>query len=127
MHTSYMMCNCCLKDKQYDLRFLRFCKRATLQFCFLKPPLAITTIILAVKDKYHEGNWSPVEGYVLFVKVWASIYFLGYLYICIIYNISVSLALYALVAFYAATADILRPFDPILKFFCVKVSTFTHL
>lgn len=105
MHTSYMMCNCCLKDKQYDLRFLRFCKRATLQFCFLKPPLAITTIILAVKDKYHEGNWSPVEGY---------------LYICIIYNISVSLALYALVAFYAATADILRPFDPILKFFCVK-------
>ena len=69
MHTSYMMCNCCLKDKQYDLRFLRFCKRATLQFCFLKPPLAITTIILAVKDKYHEGNWSPVEGYFLFVSV----------------------------------------------------------
>ena len=53
---------------------------------------------------------------------------LGYLYICIIYNISVSLALYALVAFYAATADILRPYDPILKFMCVKVShidTFT--
>jgi len=109
MHTSYMMCNCCLKEKQYDLRFLRFCKRATLQFCFLKPPMAVITIILASKDKYSEGNWDPTEGY---------------LYICIIYNISVSLALYALVAFYAATADILRPYDPILKFMCVKSVVF---
>jgi hypothetical protein len=109
MHTSYMMCNCCLKDKQYDLRFLRFCKRATLQFCFLKPPMAIVTIILATKGLYSEGNWDPGQGY---------------LYICIIYNISVSLALYALVAFYAATADILRPYDPILKFMCVKSVVF---
>lgn len=109
MHTSYMMCNCCLKDKQYDLRFLRFCKRATLQFCFLKPPMAIVTIILATKGLYSEGNWDPTQGY---------------LYICIIYNISVSLALYALVAFYAATADILRPYDPILKFMCVKSVVF---
>ena len=88
MHTSYMMCNCCLKEKQYDLRFLRFCKRhsskstgavffsffitvgqvfwtlvrATLQFCFLKPPMAVITIILASKDKYSEGNWDPTEG-----------------------------------------------------------------
>lgn len=109
MHTSYMMCNCCLKEKQYDLRFLRFCKRATLQFCFLKPPMAIVTIILATKGLYSEGNWDPTQGY---------------LYICIIYNISVSLALYALVAFYAATADILRPYDPILKFMCVKSVVF---
>lgn len=105
MHTSWLMCNCCLKEKEYDLRFLRFCKRSCLQFCFIKPPMAIVTIILASQDKYNEGNWSVKEGY---------------LYICIIYNISVSLALYALVAFYAATADILRPYDPILKFFCVK-------
>jgi len=109
MHTSYMMCNCCLKEKQYDLRFLRFCKRATLQFCFLKPPMAIITIILASKGLYSEGNWNPTQGY---------------LYLVIIYNISVSLALYALVAFYAATADILRPYDPILKFMCVKSVVF---
>lgn len=109
MHTSYMMCNCCLKEKQYDLRFLRFCKRATLQFCFLKPPMAIITIILASKGLYSEGNWNPTQGY---------------LYMTIIYNISVSLALYALVAFYAATGDILRPYDPILKFMCVKSVVF---
>lgn len=34
------------------------------------------------------------------------------------------MALYALVAFYAATADILRPYDPILKFMCVKSVVF---
>lgn len=109
MHTSYMMCNCCCKERQYDLRFLRFCKRATLQFCFLKPPMAIITIILASKGLYSEGNWAADQGY---------------LYITIIYNISVSMALYALVAFYAATADILRPYDPILKFMCVKSVVF---
>lgn len=44
----------------------------------------------------------------------------GYIYITIVYNISISLALYALVLFYVATKDLLRPFDPVLKFFTVK-------
>ena len=44
----------------------------------------------------------------------------GYFYITIVYNISISLALYALVLFYVATKDLLRPFDPVLKFFTVK-------
>ena len=44
----------------------------------------------------------------------------GYLYIMIIYNISVSLALYALFLFYFACRDILTPYEPILKFFMVK-------
>ena len=45
---------------------------------------------------------------------------LGYFYITIVYNISISLALYALFLFYFATKDLLRPFDPVLKFFTVK-------
>ncbi|KAG2455560.1 T184A protein, partial [Polypterus senegalus] len=44
----------------------------------------------------------------------------GYLYISIIYNFSVSLALYALFLFYFATSDLLRPFEPILKFLTIK-------
>ncbi len=44
----------------------------------------------------------------------------GYLYITIIYNISVSLALYALFLFYFATSDLLRPFEPVLKFLTIK-------
>jgi hypothetical protein len=44
----------------------------------------------------------------------------GYLYVTIIYNISVSLALYGLFLFYFATKDLLMPFDPVLKFCTVK-------
>lgn len=54
---------------------------------------------------YHDGDWSP-DG--------------GYIYITIIYNISVSLALYGLFLFLGATREMLTPFDPVLKFCTVK-------
>ena len=44
----------------------------------------------------------------------------GYLYVTIIYNFSVSLALYGLFLFYFATRDLLTPFEPVLKFCTVK-------
>lgn len=44
----------------------------------------------------------------------------GYLYITIIYNVSVSLSLYALFLFFSATSDLLRPFEPVLKFLTIK-------
>lgn len=44
----------------------------------------------------------------------------GYLYVTIIYNVSVSLALYALFLFYFATRELLSPYGPVLKFFMVK-------
>lgn len=44
----------------------------------------------------------------------------GYLYVTIIYNISVSLSLYALFLFYFATRELLVPYNPVLKFFMVK-------
>jgi len=48
----------------------------------------------------------------------------AYLYIAIIYNISISLALYALLMFYCATKEQLQPFDPVLKFLTVKSVVF---
>lgn len=44
----------------------------------------------------------------------------GYIYITMLYNISVSLALYGLYLFYFATRDLLTPFEPVLKFCTVK-------
>ncbi|CAG5125266.1 unnamed protein product, partial [Candidula unifasciata] len=44
----------------------------------------------------------------------------GYLYVTIVYNISISLALYALFMFYLATKTLLSPFDPVLKFCIIK-------
>ncbi|XP_034946734.1 transmembrane protein 184B isoform X2 [Chelonus insularis] len=95
----------CLVEKTYTIGFLRFCKQATLQFCLVKPVMAFVIIFLQAFGHYRDGDWSP-DG--------------GYIYITVIYNISVSLALYGLVLFYFATRDLLTPFEPVLKFFTVK-------
>uniref|UniRef100_A0A182FHR2 Transmembrane protein 184B n=1 Tax=Anopheles albimanus TaxID=7167 RepID=A0A182FHR2_ANOAL len=96
---------CCLAGKTYTIGFLRFCKQATLQFCLVKPLMAFIIIFLQAFNHYHDGDWSA-DG--------------GYIYITVIYNISVSLALYGLYLFYFATRDLLTPFDPVLKFCTVK-------
>ena len=79
--------------------------QATLQFCIVKPVMAFVTIWLQSYGLYEDGNWDPDKGY---------------LYITLIYNVSISLALYALFLFYFGTKDLLRPFDPVLKFFTIK-------
>jgi hypothetical protein len=58
---------------------------------------------------YYDGNWSPSQGY---------------LYTTLINNVSISLALYALFLFYFATHDLLRPYNPVLKFFTIKAIIF---
>eukprot|EP00096_Caligus_rogercresseyi_P011789 TRINITY_DN475_c0_g1_i3.p1 TRINITY_DN475_c0_g1~~TRINITY_DN475_c0_g1_i3.p1 ORF type:complete len:535 (+),score=155.04 TRINITY_DN475_c0_g1_i3:105-1709(+) len=96
---------CCLAGHSYNISFLRFCKQATLQFCVIKPVMAFIIIWLQSKGHYADGDWDTKKGY---------------LYITLIYNFSISLALYALFLFYFATKDLLRPFDPVLKFFTIK-------
>ncbi|KAM7152145.1 transmembrane protein 184A isoform 1-T1 [Macrochelys suwanniensis] len=100
---------CCLQGMSYSIGFLRFCKQATLQFCIVKPLMAIVTIVLQAFGKYHDGDFNIHSGY---------------LYITIVYNFSVSMALYALFLFYFATLDLLRPFEPVLKFLTIKAVIF---
>ncbi|XP_063170911.1 transmembrane protein 184A [Candoia aspera] len=100
---------CCLRGMSYSIGFLRFCKQATLQFCIVKPVMAVLTIVLQAFGKYHDGDFNIHSGY---------------LYITIIYNFSVSLALYALFLFYFATTELLRPFEPVLKFLTIKAVIF---
>ncbi|XP_053707284.1 transmembrane protein 184B-like isoform X2 [Synchiropus splendidus] len=115
---------CCLWGKTYSIGFLRFCKQvwsaalpvpfvlqdlvcpqATLQFCVVKPLMAVITVLLQAFGKYRDGDFNVASGY---------------LYVTIIYNISVSLSLYALFLFYFATRELLVPYSPVLKFFMVK-------
>jgi hypothetical protein len=67
--------------------------------------MSIITIGLQSYGLYDDGNWDASKAY---------------LYITLIYNTSISLALYALFLFYFATRDLLQPFDPVLKFFTIK-------
>ncbi|TMS36223.1 hypothetical protein L596_003441 [Steinernema carpocapsae] len=101
----YSTLTCCLAGKQYTIEFLRFCKKATLQFCLIKPFMAFATLLFLMAGKYEDGNWSLDQGY---------------LYITFVYNVSVSLALYGLYLFYTATRDLLHPYSPVLKFLTVK-------
>lgn len=103
--SSWFYCTCCLAGRQYTIGFLRFCKQATLQFCVIKPVMAVITLVLQAFSLYRDGNFSPSSGY---------------LYITLIYNASISLALYALFLFYFATKELLSPYEPVLKFFTIK-------
>ncbi|XP_061703155.1 transmembrane protein 184A [Syngnathoides biaculeatus] len=105
IQSSCLYGTCCLSGMSYSIGFLRFCKQATLQFCIVKPIMAAITIILQAYGKYHDGDFN-VNG--------------GYLYITIVYNFSVSLSLYALFLFFFATSDLLRPYEPVLKFLTIK-------
>lgn len=113
--------------------------QATLQFCVVKPLMAMMTVILQAFGKYRDGDFKCVhssqsshthsymrpadisDGFIkaslcLCLSSAAS----GYLYVTIIYNVSVSLSLYALFLFYFATRDLLEPYGPMLKFLMVK-------
>lgn len=48
---------CCLRGKAYSIGFLRFCKQATLQFCVVKPLMAVITVILQAYGKYKDGDF----------------------------------------------------------------------
>ncbi|KAM5229224.1 transmembrane protein 184A [Ctenodactylus gundi] len=109
LRSSCLHGTCCLRGMAYSIGFLRFCKQATLQFCVVKPIMALTTIILQAFGRYHDGDFNVRSGY---------------LYVTLAYNASVSLALYALFLFYSATRELLRPFEPVLKFLTIKAVIF---
>lgn len=106
---SWFLMTCCLPPMPLDGRFIRRCKQGGLQFVILKPILLVVTFMLYAKGRYRDGNFDTKQGY---------------LYVTIIYTISYSLALYALVLFYVACRDLLQPFKPVPKFVIIKSVVF---
>lgn len=82
-----------------------FLKRGILQYVQVKPILAAVTLILKACGKFNEGDFRANSGY---------------LYVSIIYNASICLALYCLAMFWVCINDDLKPFRPVPKFLCVK-------
>lgn len=106
---SFCLMTCCFPPIPLDGRFIRRCKQGCLQFVILKPILVAVTFILYAKGKYEDGNFSAKQAY---------------LYVTIIYTISYSTALFALLLFYVACRDLLRPFNPVPKFVMIKSVVF---
>ncbi|OQD71437.1 hypothetical protein PENPOL_c001G05745 [Penicillium polonicum] len=84
-------------------------KRGILQYAWLKPVLALASIIMKATDTYQEGYIGLGSGY-----LWTGI----------IYNVSVTISLYSLAMFWVCLHDDLTPFRPVPKFLCVKLIIF---
>ncbi|KAF1992454.1 DUF300-domain-containing protein [Aulographum hederae CBS 113979] len=80
-------------------------KRGILQYAWLKPILAVATIVMKATGTYKEGVISLSSGY-----LWSGI----------IYNLSITISLYALALFWVCMSTDLKPFRPMPKFLCIK-------
>ncbi|RZA29757.1 MAG: hypothetical protein EOP02_03590 [Proteobacteria bacterium] len=87
-------------------------KRGILQYAWIKPILAISTIIMKATNTYQEGYIGVTSGY-----LWSGI----------IYNVSITLSLYALALFWVCMSQDLKPFRPMPKFLCIKGIIFASL
>jgi len=95
---------CWFPPLHLDERFLYFCTSCTLQFCIVKPVMAAIRLGVLMAGKDNEWLWTVFE--------------------MTIYNISYTLALYALFLFYFSTRESLRTYNPIFKFLGVKMIVF---
>ncbi|CAH8582042.1 unnamed protein product [Schistosoma turkestanicum] len=102
---SILYSTCCFAGKPYTILFLRFCKIATLQYTLIKPITSVLSMVLTASKKYTIGDFGPTSGY---------------LYLFLINNATVTLAIYGLLLFYFATREQLKPFSPLLKFATIK-------
>lgn len=80
-------------------------KRGILQYAWLKPFLALATIICKATGTFREGVIAVNSGY-----LWTSV----------IYNISIFWSLYDLALFWVCMTHDLQPFRPMPKFLCIK-------
>ncbi|PLB37835.1 OSTA/TMEM184 family protein [Aspergillus candidus] len=84
-------------------------KRGILQYAWLKPILALVSIIMKATGTYQEGYLGISSGY-----LWTGI----------VYNISVTVSLYSLANFWVCLHSDLVPFRPVPKFLGVKLIIF---
>ncbi|KAI1346862.1 DUF300 domain protein [Xylaria sp. FL0043] len=84
-------------------------KRGILQYAWLKPILALSTIIMKATGTYK-------EGYIALSS--------GYLWTAVVYNVSVTVSLYSLGLFWVCMHGDLVPFRPVPKFLCIKLIIF---
>mmetsp|Transcript_476 Transcript_476/g.764 ORF Transcript_476/g.764 Transcript_476/m.764 type:complete len:684 (-) Transcript_476:96-2147(-) len=97
------------KSTRWTSPFFVRCKFGVLQYVLLKFVLSIFVVLLESYGLYKEGDFTPYGGY---------------LYICILTNLSQCWALYCLVFFYYATKNELSPIRPVGKFLSVKALVF---
>ncbi|KAG7356462.1 organic solute transporter Ost alpha [Nitzschia inconspicua] len=98
-----------LKRVHWTSPFFVKCKFGVLQYVLLKFICSLAILILERYGLYKEGNFT-YKG--------------GYLYTCVLTNLSQCWALYCMIFFYYATKNELAPIRPVGKFLSVKALVF---
>jgi hypothetical protein len=80
-------------------------KRGILQYVYVKPLLAIATVVCKATGTWKEGTMALDSGY-----AWSGL----------IYNVSIFWSLYDLALFWVCMSADLQPFRPMPKFLCIK-------
>mmetsp|Transcript_48148 Transcript_48148/g.92030 ORF Transcript_48148/g.92030 Transcript_48148/m.92030 type:complete len:492 (+) Transcript_48148:682-2157(+) len=106
---SWRLGTACFPTMPINGLFLRRCKQGALQFVMIKPVLAVLTLVLASKGLYGADELRSDKGFV---------------WILAIYNASYTVALYSLLFFYLGAKELLKPFNPVIKFLIVKAVVF---
>lgn len=96
---------CRLRAFALNATLLHRVRVSILQFMVLKPLLALVIIVLTAKGLYG-SSFSDFRK--------------GYIYLCVVYNLSITVALYGLLYFYIATREMLRDHSPFYKFLAIK-------
>jgi len=91
---------CFLPKLKLNRMFLRLCKQGTLQFVILKMVMAFISLIMLSQNIWDSNAYQLV--------------------LITIYNLSYSIAMYALLLFYLAIKDDVRQYNCVRKFFAVK-------
>ena len=99
---------CCVKAES-SLKWVWYFKIGLLQYVWINPLTSGIAVILNLADVYDNGQWK---------------FNAGYPYITIIVNISQTIALFVLIAFYENTKEPLKPFRPLPKFIAIKLIVF---
>jgi hypothetical protein len=99
---------CCIKLRPH-IKWVWYFKIGLLQYSWINPLCSGIAVVLNLAGVYANGQWQFNRGYP---------------YITIIINISQTLALYSLVAFYSNTKNELKPFKPLPKFIVIKLIVF---
>jgi len=95
---------CCLPHIPLNALFVKRVKTGTLQFVVIKLVFAVISLALLGVGHYDNPAWQDIN--------------------LIFYNISYTVALYALLLFYLATREIVSTMNPAKKFFAIKTIVF---
>jgi hypothetical protein len=100
---------CCLPRMRVTRGYFLTVKQGILQYVLVRPITTLIAILLNVGDYYRAGNFSPRYGY---------------LWLTLINNASVAVALYCLVLFFTHIYDIIKPQHPLRKLVAIKIMLF---